>query len=83
MRPPIYRVYQGELLPLREIARRSGFSRGVVERAAKRSHDVTERLVWLRQRADIRLCADALGLQQATVRMRLSRGKSAAEALRA
>jgi O-succinylbenzoate synthase len=83
VRPVIYRVYRDELLSLSEIARRSGFSRDAVERAAKRSHDVTERLTWLRQRADMRMCAAALGLHMATVRMRLSRGKSIADALRA
>lgn len=83
MRPPaIYRLYHGELLSLRAIAALTGFPRDTVERAAKQSHDVTERLALLRQRADIRLCAASLGLAMGTVRTRRWRGASVAEALR-
>ena len=83
MSPVVFRVYRGELLSLSEIARRSCLPRKSVERAAKLAHDVTERLTRLRRWRDVRMLARERGLPMVTVRMRLYRGKSVAEALRA
>lgn len=81
--PEIFRTFHGERLSLSEIARRAGCYRSFVERVAAESDDVTDRIVEWRRRMDIRLCAQSLGLPMVIVRMRLYRGKSVAEALRA